>query len=111
MFEKVIKGYKDNGIPLDAIWSDIDYMINFEDFTIDETRFNLAKLNAIAKEYHYVPIIDAGIKVNNGTAYTKGKQKNLFIKDATGEDFHGIVWPGKTVFVDFLHPEAKNYWK
>ena len=49
MFEKVIKGYKDHGIPLDTIWSDIDYMINFEDFTIDESRFNLEKLNAIAK--------------------------------------------------------------
>lgn len=33
--ETVLKGYEDNGIPLDTIWSDIDYMHVREDFTID----------------------------------------------------------------------------
>ena len=59
-------------------------MINFVDFTINEDRFPLDKLNAIAKEYHYVPIIDAGIKVNDGKAYIEGKSKDLFIKNAVG---------------------------
>lgn len=27
--EKVIQGYEKNGLPLDGIWSDIDYMINY----------------------------------------------------------------------------------
>ena len=31
-----------------------------------------------------VPIIDAGIKVNNGIAYTEGKRRGVFIKDANG---------------------------
>jgi len=22
----------------------------------------------------------------------------------------GVVWPGATAFVDFLHPNATNYW-
>ena len=33
--ENVIKGYESNNIPFDTIWSDIDYMIDYEDFTID----------------------------------------------------------------------------
>lgn len=33
--EDVIKGYESNNLPLDTIWSDIDYMIDYEDFTID----------------------------------------------------------------------------
>lgn len=70
MIEAVIKGYKDNGIPLDTLWSDIDYMHQCEDFTIDEASFNLKRLEAITNEFKYVPIIDAGIKVNNGTAFT-----------------------------------------
>lgn len=34
--EKVLSSYEENGIPLDTIWSDIDYMREFETFTIDE---------------------------------------------------------------------------
>ena len=34
--EKVIENYEKNELPLDTIWSDIDYMVDYEDFTIDE---------------------------------------------------------------------------
>lgn len=33
--ENVIKNYEENNLPLDTIWADIDYMIEYEDFTID----------------------------------------------------------------------------
>lgn len=49
MLEEVIKKYKVNGIPLDTIWSDIDYMHKFEDFTIDESSFPLNRLAEIIK--------------------------------------------------------------
>jgi hypothetical protein len=39
----------------------------------------------ILSKYHYIPIIDAGIKVNNGTAYNEGKARNVFVKDANGK--------------------------
>jgi alpha-glucosidase (family GH31 glycosyl hydrolase) len=35
MLEDVANGYESNGIPLDTIWTDIDYMVDFEDFTVD----------------------------------------------------------------------------
>ena len=69
MLEDVLANYKKNELPLDNIWSDIDYMVAYEDFTIDETRFPLDRMKAITDQYHYIPIIDAGIKVNDGTAY------------------------------------------
>lgn len=80
----VLKSYKDNDLPLDTIYSDIDYMIDYEDFTIDENRFPLEGLKEIMKDYHYVPIIDAGVKVTDGTAYNEGKKRGVFIKDANG---------------------------
>lgn len=80
----MIKGYESNDLPLDTIWSDIDYMIDYEDFTIDETKFPLDGMKKILENYHYIPIIDAGIKVNNGTAYTQGRARGVFVKDANG---------------------------
>lgn len=29
MLKDVIKGYENNDIPLDTIWSDIDYMVDY----------------------------------------------------------------------------------
>jgi alpha-glucosidase len=68
-FETVLQKYQENDLPLDTIWSDIDYMYWFEDFTIDEQRFPLDRMKQILENYYYVPIIDAGIKVGNGTPY------------------------------------------
>ena len=110
MLEDVAKGYADNNIPLDAIWTDIDYMVDFEDFTIDEKRFPLDRLAKLTENYHMVPIIDAGIKVGNGIGYTEGHKMDVFIKDPHGEEAKGWVWPGSTVFVDWFHPNATNYW-
>lgn len=38
----------------------------------------------ITNKYHYIPIIDAGIKVNDGVAYNQGKARGVFVKDANG---------------------------
>lgn len=69
LLEYVTRSYESNKIPLDTIWSDIDYMIDYEDFTINEELFPLDRMKNITNKYHYIPIIDAGIKVNDGVAY------------------------------------------
>jgi alpha-glucosidase/alpha-D-xyloside xylohydrolase len=48
-YREVILGYKSNGLPLDTLWFDIDYMLNYEDFTIDESRFPLPELQALSR--------------------------------------------------------------
>ena len=111
LLQNVLNAYKTNKLPLDTIWSDIDYMVDYEDFTIDESRFPLDKMKEITNNYHYIPIIDAGIKVNNGTAYNEGKQRGVFVKDANGQELRGKVWPGTTTFVDFFNPNANKYWQ
>lgn len=66
----------------------------------------------IIAKYHYIPIIDAGIKVvSDGIAYNEGKQRNVFVKTAKGQELTGKVWPGITTFVDFLNPNASQYWQ
>jgi hypothetical protein len=34
MLEEVIQGYEKHDLPLDTIWTDIDYMVKYEDFTL-----------------------------------------------------------------------------
>ena len=111
MMEEVIQQFETNGLPLDTIWSDIDYMVDFEDFTIDESRFPLERMAAITNKYHYIPIIDAGIKVNDGVAYNEGRKRGVFVQDGNGNELHGRVWPGNTTFVDFFHPNSTKYWE
>ena len=109
----VAKQYQDAGIPLDSIYLDIDYMERYKDFTVDTERFpNLKEFAAEMKEQgiHLVPIIDAGVKIEDGyDVYEEGVQNNYFCKNAEGGDFVGAVWPGRVHFPDFLQPKARDW--
>ena len=62
--EDVVGNYSEYGFPLDTIWSDIDYMKDYRDFTYDEKRFDGLPdfVNRIHEDHlHYIPIIDAGV--------------------------------------------------
>lgn len=108
--ENVIEGYEKNGIPLDIVWSDIDYMSGYEDFTIDENRFPLDRMANITKNYRWIPIIDAGIGIKSA-AFEEGQRQNVFLKNAEGNaTYIGTVWPGETGFVDFFQPNASAFW-
>ncbi|MBQ2604846.1 MAG: alpha-glucosidase [Clostridia bacterium] len=108
--QSVIDGYRDNDFPIDAVYLDIDYMESFKDFTVSEERFpefdSFVK-EAVQQNIHLVPIIDAGVKIEDGyTIYDEGKEKGYFCKDDKGKDFVAAVWPGKVCFPDFLNDSA-----
>eukprot|EP00831_Metopus_contortus_P012069 TRINITY_DN1484_c0_g1_i8.p1 TRINITY_DN1484_c0_g1~~TRINITY_DN1484_c0_g1_i8.p1 ORF type:complete len:1297 (-),score=213.40 TRINITY_DN1484_c0_g1_i8:91-3807(-) len=114
----VISKFEEFNMPLDAIWMDKDYMDEYKDFTVD-TRKWYGFRNVIddlhKKGKHFVAIIDAGIAQNEYyNVYTDGLERDVFIKGSqpqyTDKPLVGITWPGYSVFVDFLHPAAENYW-
>lgn len=110
---QVAAEYRRRNIPIDSIYLDIDYMERFKDFTINEESF--AEFTAFCEEMraqgiHLVPIIDAGVKIEEGYAvYEEGVRKHYFCKDAEGKDWVGAVWPGRVHFPDFLNPEARAW--
>ena len=112
-FRKVAAGYRENHIPLDMIYMDIDYMQDFKDFTVNKENF--PDFPAFVKEMkdqniRLIPIIDAGVKVENGySVYEEGVEKNYFCKREDGSDFVAAVWPGDTHFPDVLNPEARKW--
>ena len=110
---KVAENYRKNNIPLDMVYLDIDYMEKFKDFTVNKKAFpNFKNFVSDMKKnsIRIVPIIDAGIKMEDGfELYEEGKANNYFCKDKDGNDFIVGVWPGKCCLPDFLNPEARKW--
>jgi len=114
--EDVVAKYQEAGINLDTQWMDIDYMEAYRDFTTDPTNFNTTEVKSFANSLHqqgmsFVVIIDPGIMVyDDYPAYTDGLDYDLYIKDISGNNYLGQVWPGPVYFPDFTHPKAQDYW-
>ncbi|MCI9132928.1 MAG: alpha-glucosidase [Lachnospiraceae bacterium] len=112
-FRKVAKGYRNNHIPLDMIYMDIDYMQDYKDFTLNEENFQeFPQFVQEMKEENLrlIPIIDAGVKVEKGyEVYEEGVKNRYFCQREDGSDFVAAVWPGDTHFPDVLNPEARKW--
>lgn len=110
---EVVKRHRELGIPLDSVYLDIDYMERYKDFTLnDETFPEFAKFNEEMKEQniHLVPIIDAGVKQEEGyDVYEEGLEKGYFCTKEDGSPFVAAVWPGKALFPDMLNKEARDW--
>lgn len=98
-------------IPCDAIYLDIDYMERFKDFTVDQKFFPEFKSfveDIKSRKMHLVPIIDAGVKIEDGyDVYEEGIENNYFTEDESGKPFVAAVWPGKVHFPDFFNPDVR----
>ena len=112
-FRKAADGYRENNIPIDMVYMDIDYMEDYKDFTVNQENFPdfEAYVNEMKeKGIHLVPIIDAGVKVEAGyDVYEEGVEKNYFCKREDGSDFVSAVWPGWTHFPDVLNADARAW--
>ncbi|KAK9364715.1 glycosyl hydrolases family 31-domain-containing protein [Lipomyces kononenkoae] len=101
------------GLYLDTVWADINYMNAYEDFTLGS---NFSDWNAYVATLHqehlyHVPIVDPGIAITNGYGpYQDGLSSDVFLKWPNGSLFFGQVWPGVTVWADWFHPQAGNWW-
>lgn len=112
-FYEVMRGYRDNHIPIDMLYMDIDYMEAYKDFTFNKEEFenfeNFQK-DMSGNDIHLIPIIDAGVKIEEGyEVYEEGVAGNYFCKKADGSDFIAAVWPGYTHLPDVLNKDARAW--
>jgi len=113
---QVVENYRKENIPLETMWTDIDYMDKFKDFTLDADNFPLEKVQKLVKDLHsnnqkYVMILDPAIgRDSSYKTYTDGLERDIFVKNRDDSVYYGHVWPGYSAFPDWFHPDASNWW-
>lgn len=105
---------REDGIPCDSIYLDIDYMDGYRVFSWDLSRFPdpedlCAKLRASG--IRAVTIVDPGVKRDARYAmYREGCAEGHFCKLPDGSVYHGRVWPGEAAYPDFSRSATREWW-
>jgi alpha-glucosidase len=118
---EVVYNYSAAGIPLETMWTDIDYMYNRLIMTTDPERFPIEQMREIVRylhdhDQHFIVMVDPAVayqtKRENGleyTTFTRARDEGLFLSK-NGTIFKGVVWPGVTAFPDWFNPKTSQYW-
>jgi alpha-glucosidase len=111
---QIARGFRENRIPCDVLYLDIDYMEGYRVFTWHPANFPdpRALLRDLAADgFRMAVILDPGIKTDTAyAAYRSGLQGDFFLKYPDGRVFLGDVWPGRCAFPDFTSDGARRWW-
>ncbi|GAD99202.1 alpha-glucosidase, putative [Paecilomyces variotii No. 5] len=112
---EVVYNYSKADIPLETMWTDIDYMNGRAVFTLDPERFPIEKMQELVNylhrhQQHYILMVDPAVKYGENDAFNRGHQQDAFLKNADGSLYQGVVWPGATVFPDWFHGNTPSWW-
>ncbi|KAI9496829.1 alpha glucosidase [Zychaea mexicana] len=114
--EEVVRKYREHEIPLEVNWVDIDYMDTYKDFTFDPVHFPEERMKRMSDNLHankqrFVLMVDAGKAYRSDYGpFIRGQELDVFMKNPDGSYYVGEVWPGYTVFPDWFHKNAAQYW-
>ncbi|KAI8665959.1 putative alpha/beta-glucosidase agdC [Fusarium keratoplasticum] len=113
---EVVANYSTANIPLEVLWSDIDYMDMRKDFTTDPERFPMSKMRELVDTLHnrqqqLVMMLDPGISTNSSyESFQRGQEAGAFLKAADGSNYRGVQWAGEVVWPDYHSKEGHDWW-
>ena len=108
----VFDKYNNNSIALDAIWSDIEYLKNNNNFQIDIQNFPPKDVKELLQSYkkRQVCVVQAFIPEDRSNpAYTFPNVEDLMLRQFDGEIFPGQAWSGPAYLIDFTHSRTKDF--
>jgi alpha-glucosidase len=104
---EVVETLRNFSIPMETIWLDIDYMDQYRDFTLDPVTFSPSGVADFFGWLH-------GNNQHNASdaydTYTRGNESDVFLKNPDGSQYIGAVWPGYTVFPDWMSANGVSWW-
>ncbi|KAI0806671.1 alpha-glucosidase [Fomes fomentarius] len=116
---EVITNYSAAGIPLETMWTDIDYMDRRRVFTLSPDYFPVNRMREVVDYLHkhdqrFILMVDPAVGYAPGEnygAYDRGTAADIWLKAANGSSpFLGAVWPGVTVYPDWFNEKTQDYW-
>ncbi|RYP38739.1 hypothetical protein DL767_002479 [Monosporascus sp. MG133] len=112
---EVVYNYSQAGIPLETMWTDIDYMYRRRVFTLDEERFPLHMMRQLIDKLHannqyYMVMVDPAVAYQDDPPFLRGVEDNVFMLRANGSIWKGVVWPGVTAFPDWFAANISQWW-
>ncbi|MEZ4491491.1 MAG: glycoside hydrolase family 31 protein [Cyanobacteriota/Melainabacteria group bacterium] len=108
------KKMRESEIPCDCLVLDIDYMDEYRVFTHSKERFPdfkqvVDELDSLGLKT--TCILDPGVKKEEKfSVYADGKKRDFFVRRGDQRPFLGKVWPGPSVFPDFLRHDVRVWW-
>jgi len=105
------------GVPLDALWMDIDHTDAKRYFTWDSRLWPNGSATAFqgelaARGRRAVLIADPHVRAEErNPIYSQASARGLLVNaSGAGEPFLGKCWPGTSAWVDYVNPEARSFW-
>ncbi|MER6676224.1 TIM-barrel domain-containing protein [Streptomyces sp. NPDC000983] len=111
---RIVSGYLDHDLPLDAVHLGIDHYDGHRVFTVDHDRF--PKLPQLAEELRrdgvrLVSIVDPAVEAAVGNeVHDSGVALGAFVRDASGRPVEGVARSGEAVFPDFTDARVRAWW-
>ncbi|KAG2373097.1 hypothetical protein C9374_012829 [Naegleria lovaniensis] len=115
---EISDGFIQHDIPCDVFYLDIDYMNQFECFTISKQHFPkpaaLANHLLLDNRQRFVAIIDPGISKSQTEpeqykVYAEGTQEHVWCQ-LKGETYVEQVWPFRCCFPDYFNERVRKWW-
>ncbi|GIQ84732.1 glycoside hydrolase family 31 [Kipferlia bialata] len=115
--EDTVDKYRENDIPLDCQWLDIDYMDEYRVFTTSPDRFPTPDVKAWTQEMrengqNVVAIVDPGVKIDDEyDTYLNLLDSCAYLTNEDGSPLVSKVWADCSIFPDFKHPNVTDWWQ
>nr|BAD08418.1 alpha-glucosidase [Sarocladium implicatum] len=112
---EVVYNYSQANIPLEVMWTDIDYMDRRRVFSLDPERYPIEKVRALVdhlheNDQHYIVMVDPAVAYVESDTLSRGIEDDIWLLHSNGSVWLGVVWPGVTVFPDWFAKNIGKYW-
>jgi len=112
--EEVIRKLDESGFPLDCFWLDLDHLKDRSPWHFDERTFpNPQGLFDLLESdgRTIVRLCDCHLPASGDMhEANEAREKDILITEPNGQPYVGLCWPGRSTWVDFLKPEARQWW-